>query len=118
MSNSGWDDMKRVREEEYFHKEEQRKIQEMKKKVLESQQTRDIARERITAFGKGQSPLTGSSIYKANISETPVLDCPEEGTIMMSYECLKTLLKAAQSGEQNTLNAWNTFLTVEERIKE
>lgn len=111
MTTSSWDEMKRVREEEYFHKQEQEQLQKLKEQGEKKPNLQDKGLESIAAFSKGKSPLTGASFYKASVSGSTILDCPEEETLLLSYKTILKIIDAAEAQDKNTIHAWQHFLT-------
>lgn len=108
--NTGLDQLKKAKEEEFFHKEQQNQLQALREKMfVKTEQARE-AQERFKNFQEGHSPVTGGKFFKARVGESIVLDCPEEGAMMLTYDSLMSLVKAAKEGNEETLKLWQAFL--------
>jgi len=116
MSTSSWDEMKRVREEEYFLKEDKEKLRKLRDHYGSIDNVRANVREVLGSFQKGFSPVTGAPVFKVTIDGLDVLDCPEENLITLSYEGLQSLLE--QVVDDKTLLAhWKEFLKYDDGKK-
>ncbi|MBI1363195.1 MAG: hypothetical protein GC134_04355 [Proteobacteria bacterium] len=115
MSTSSWDEMKRVREEEYFLKEDKEKLRKLREHYGSVENVRKNVRESLAAFQKGFSPVTGAPVFKVTIDGMDVIDCPEESLITLSYEGLLNLLMAVRT-DNTLLHHWEEFLKIEEPI--
>lgn len=89
---NAWDDMRRVREEEYFVREEATKLETLKEKIENSESERVEATELLAAMQKGTSPVSGATMFNVTVAGHHVLDCPHEGTLLMTYEALEEIL--------------------------
>lgn len=113
MSSSSWDDMKRVREEEYFMKEEQAKVAALKAKRSKEQAYLQNTHAAIEKFQRGYSPISGANLFKAKVGAHTVLDAPEEGVLLLPYDTLVELLTAATSHvDSEMVTDWKRFLDV------
>lgn len=110
MASSSWDEMKRIREDEYFHKQEQEQLKKLKEKAINPEANVDRGLEVIRAFTTGKSPLSGGSLYQATVAGVPIIDCPEEQVVTLSYQTLKNLIEKSQQNEDTHIGAWNIFL--------
>ena len=111
-TTSSWDQLKKVREEEYFLKEEREKVAALKAKRAKSLEFLTETKEKMEAFERGFSPLRGMSMFRANIAGDLILDCPEEGTVTMTYDVLQALLKEAKKADSEILPKWEMFVEV------
>lgn len=109
MTNS-WDDLKRVKEEEYFLREEKEKLRRLRDQVTSEERGRANAQEALSNFQKGHSPITGATMYRASVDDIDIIDCPEEGVLMMTYNTLETLLDAAADPKSPLIKSWRHFL--------
>merc|ERR1711974_477461 len=67
-TTSSWDQLKKVREEEYFLKEEREKIAALKAQRAKSLEFLTETKEKMKTFERGFSPLRGMSMFRANIA--------------------------------------------------
>ena len=109
---SSWDDMKRAREEEYFLRDERAKIAALKANREEKRAFLCQTHVVIRNFGRGFSPISGGSIFRAYIGDDVVLDCPEEGALTIPYDTLEKLIKEAGKPESEMHQQWLQFLEV------
>lgn len=109
MSTSSWDERKRVREEEYFLKEEKEKLRRLREKSHNSETVRAHAQEALSNFRRGFSPITGAPMFKVTVDGIDVVDCPEEGLMMLTYDTLENILIDAGESPAKVKN-WLTFL--------
>tara|TARA_R110000868_G_scaffold262401_2_gene521135 strand:+ start:115991 stop:116356 length:366 start_codon:yes stop_codon:yes gene_type:complete len=107
---SSWDDMKRVREEEYFHKQEIVKKDSLKNKISQEETRHKQAQEKLEGFKKGDSPITGAPFFKAIVQGHIILDCPEDDMILLSHSTLLAVMETLQKGDKQAINAWKAFL--------
>jgi hypothetical protein len=108
--------MKRVREEEYFLKEDKEKLRKLREHYGSVENVRRNVREVLASFQKGFSPVTGAPVFKVTIDGMDVIDCPEENLITMSYEGMLTLLRAVRSDDA-LLHHWEEFLKTDQTAK-
>ena len=111
-TTSSWDQLKKVREEEFFYKDERDKIAALKAQREKSRAFMTETKEKMAAFERGFSPVRGMNMFRANIAGDLVLDCPEEGTVTMTYDVLEKLLKEAKLAESDMLKKWEQFIEV------
>ena len=111
-TTSSWDQLKKVREEEYFLKEEREKIAALKAQREKSLEFLAETKEKMKTFERGFSPVRGKSMFRANIAGEIVLDCPEEGTVTLTYDVLQTLIREAKKAESEALPLWERFIEV------
>ena len=110
MSTSAWDSMKKVREDEYFIKEEH-KSKEQLKKTLEAIEKRYFeTEEKMKSFSKGSSPITGAPLFKAQVAGHVVLDCPSDDMLFVSQASLLHLIESLQNGDKKAIASWKAFL--------
>lgn len=107
---SSWDEMRKAREEEYFLKDEREKIATLKARRAEERGFLEDTHQVIRNFGRGFSPISGGSIFKAYIGDDVVLDCPEEGVLTIPYDTVEKLLKEARNPESDVLERWRQFV--------
>lgn len=117
MSTSSWDDMKRVREEEFFQREEREKMDRLRAKLLSEKGYIQTTRDAISKYERGFSPLSGKAMYRIEVAGTSVLDCPEEGCVLLSYETLESLLAETRKQSSDVVDAWKQFLGHEATTK-
>lgn len=108
--NTGLDQLKVAKEEEFFHKQQQAQLQALRERMFEQEEYAREAQEKFKSFKEGHSPVTGAKLFKARVGESIVLDCPEEGAMMLTYDSLMNLVQAAQEGDSETLKLWQAFL--------
>ena len=118
MSGSSWDDLKRVREEEYFIKEEREKLNKLRDKLAEDNAYIIKTKEAISKFERGFSPISGASFFKSHVHGHDFLDCPEEGSVLMTYDTLKAIIRAAELRAEDVINAWDKYLRGAETAEE
>lgn len=111
-TTSSWDNLKKAREEEYFIKEEREKIAALKAEREKSLAFLAKTKEKLEHFERGFSPINGKRVFRANIAGDLVLDCPEEGTVTMTYDVLQALLKEAKKADSEILPKWEMFVEV------
>lgn len=105
-----WDDKKRAREEEYFHREEKDKVEKLRDEK-EKLATHEVEGQEIFApLKKVSSPITGASMFKSTVTDEDFLDCPEEKTMMISYKTLRKIMRNAEDGDKHFTDTWRTFL--------
>ena len=112
MSTTSWDNLKKAREEEYFLKDEREKIAALKAQREAALEFITLTKEKIAEFERGFSPIRGKNMFRANIAGDQVLDCPEEGTLTITYDVLEKLLKEARKAESDVLVKWEQFVEV------
>lgn len=111
MSNvSAWDEMKRVREEEFFHKDEIEKKERLKEKLKALEARVAKTNEKLESFTKGESPITGALLIKAHVHGHVFLDCPEDEMVMIGHASLLSLIESLQNDDKQAMNAWKAFL--------
>lgn len=103
MTTNAWDDMRRVREEEYFVKNEAGKLRQLHQKWESLQAERGTFIAKLNSLQKAHSPVSGAGMYKMNINGHAVLDCPMEGTVLLTYEALADIL---QTGSEASKQLW------------
>jgi len=108
--DSTWDDLKRVREEEHFIKEETQKLKSLKADIHAKETQKEDDKNVFSSFQKGSSALTGSPLYKMTVAGETVIDCPEEKSITMSYHTLQEIIECLQDGNASAINAWKAFI--------
>lgn len=107
---NNWDDKKRAREDEYFHREEQTKVKKIRTKK-ERAAIREIeGKEIFASLKKIKSPITGAKMFKATVTDEDFLDCPEEKTLLISYKTLRKIMRTVEDDDIHTLDTWRTFL--------
>lgn len=112
MSTTSWDKLKKVREEEFFVKEERAKIAAIKAERAAATQFLTETKEKMETFERGFSPISGKSMFRATVADFTVLDCPEEGTITLTYDVLQDILTEAKKSDSDVLKTWERFLDV------
>ncbi|MFT7144640.1 MAG: hypothetical protein ACI9TY_001681 [Alphaproteobacteria bacterium] len=110
MASSSWDDMKRVREDEYFHKQEKEKTSGLKNALDAVNERHAIAQEKLAGFKKGNSPITGAPFFKARVQGHNILDCPEDEMMIISYASFLNVMETLQKDDKQAINAWKAFL--------
>lgn len=110
MSTSSWDDMKRVREEEFFQREEREKLNQLREKLSVEKGYIQSTRTALENYERGFSPLGGKAMFRVEVGEDKILDCPEEGCVLMTYETLSRLLSEGHKRDSDALEAWDKFL--------
>lgn len=110
MSTSSWDDMKRVREEEFFQREEREKLNQLREKLGAEKSYIQATREALNSYERGFSPLGGKPMFRVDVGNERILDCPEEGCLLMTYETLANLLAEGHKRDADALEAWDKFL--------
>ena len=111
-TTSSWDQLKKVREEEYFYKDERDKVAALKAEREQSRAFMEVTKEKMKDFERGFSPISGKNMFRANVDGDIVLDCPEEGTLTMTYDTLEAIIKAARKGEDAHITKWAQYLEV------
>lgn len=86
-----WDEMRRVKEEEYFNKRNQEAMERLRKRP------EDQAR---------LSPVTGEPMVQKTILGVVVDQCPTTGGIWLDAGELDTIIKNAQSLEAEERQNW------------
>jgi uncharacterized protein YhaN len=110
MSTSSWDDMKRVREDEYFKKQENQQTQQLQGELSKVEARYQQIEEMLKSFKKGQSPITGAPLFKAQVAGHIVLDCPADDMLMVSQATLLSLIESLQNDDKKAIGAWKAFL--------
>lgn len=112
MSTTSWDKLKKVREEEFFVKEERAKVAALKEKREAELQFLTETKNKMATFERGFSPIRGKSMFRANVAGFTILDCPEEGTVTLTYDVLQDILTEAKKAESDVIKTWERFLEV------
>lgn len=112
MSTTSWDNLKKAREEEYFLKDEREKIAALRAKREAALEFIAETKNKMATFERGFSPVRGKNMFRATVAGNLVLDCPEEGTLTMTYDVLETILKEAKKTESELLTKWAQFVEV------
>lgn len=110
MVKSSWDDMKRSREEEFIQREEREKLAKLREKVLQKTAHIQQSADALASFERGFSPLRGGAMYKKEVAGEHILDCPQEGSVMMTYTTLSHILTEASRSESESLEHWRQFI--------
>lgn len=110
MATKSWNEMKRVREDEYFKKQENAQKQKMQTSLLKLEARLHQTEEKMNSFTKGPSPITGAPLFKAHIAGHTVLDCPADDMILVSQATLLSLIESLQNGDKQAIAAWKAFL--------
>lgn len=110
MSASSWDDMKRVRESEFFHREEQEKKRHMQQERDDALARLEKTNQSLENYQRGFSPLQGASMFRSTVAGQHFLDCPEEGVVLMSYSTLLHLISAARKSDSDVVDGWDRFI--------
>ena len=108
--NTGLDQLKKAKEEEFFHKQQQEQLQAIRERHFDEEQQQRESELKFKAFQEGHSPLTGAKLFKARVGHATVLDCPEEGSLMLTYQSIMELVEAAKSNNEDVLKVWQAFL--------
>lgn len=110
MSTSAWDDMRRVHEDEFFLKEENKSKQVLHDTLEALEERHKETDEKLKSFTKGVNPITGAPFFKAQIAGHYVLDCPADDMLLMSQATLLSLIESLQNGDKKDIGAWKAFL--------
>lgn len=110
MSTSAWDEMKRVCEDEYFVKEENKSKQALHDILEGIEKRHKQTEEKFKSFTKGNNPITGAPLFKAQVAGHYVLDCPADDMLLVSQATMLSLIEALQNDDKKAIGAWKAFL--------